>query len=119
MNKLSGKVALITGGASGIGEATARLFVDEGASVTVADIQDERGQRIVKELGAAACYVHVDVTHEADVQAPSTSSSPSRVASIASSTMPAAPARTDGSRTYPSRASTRRWRCCFAVSFSA
>ena len=69
MNRLSGKVALITGGASGIGEATTRLFVEEGASVAVADIQDDRGQRLVKELGSRASYVHVDVAREADVQA--------------------------------------------------
>ena len=69
MNRLSGKVALITGAASGIGEATTRLFVEEGASVAVADIQDDRGQRLVKELGSRASYVHVDVAREADVQA--------------------------------------------------
>jgi NAD(P)-dependent dehydrogenase (short-subunit alcohol dehydrogenase family) len=69
MNRLKGKVALITGAASGIGEATTRLFVEEGASVAVADIQDDRGQRLVKELGSRASYVHVDVAREADVQA--------------------------------------------------
>jgi NAD(P)-dependent dehydrogenase (short-subunit alcohol dehydrogenase family) len=69
MNRLSGKVALITGAASGIGDATTRLFVEEGASVAVADIQDDRGQRLVKELGSRASYVHVDVAREADVQA--------------------------------------------------
>ncbi len=69
MNRLSGKVALITGAASGIGEATARLFVEEGALVAVADIQDDRGQQLVKELGSRASYVHVDVAREADVQA--------------------------------------------------
>ncbi len=69
MARLNGKVALITGGASGIGEATVRLFVEEGASVVVADIQDERGQGLVSELGARASYVHADVSREADVQA--------------------------------------------------
>jgi NAD(P)-dependent dehydrogenase (short-subunit alcohol dehydrogenase family) len=65
--RLSGKVALITGAASGIGEATSRLFVAEGASVVLADVQDERGRRVAAELGARAAYVHADVSREADV----------------------------------------------------
>jgi len=63
------KVALVTGGASGIGEATVRLFVEEGASVMLADIQDDRGRRLAGELGSRAGYVHADVSREADVQA--------------------------------------------------
>jgi NAD(P)-dependent dehydrogenase (short-subunit alcohol dehydrogenase family) len=69
MSRLPGKVALVTGGASGIGEATVRLFVAEGASVVVADIQDERGQRLAGELGGRAAYARTDVSREADVQA--------------------------------------------------
>jgi NAD(P)-dependent dehydrogenase (short-subunit alcohol dehydrogenase family) len=69
MARLSGKVALITGGASGIGAATARLFVEEGASLVVADIQDERGHELVSELGSRASYVHAEVSREEDVQA--------------------------------------------------
>ena len=53
MPRLNGKISIITGGASGIGEATARLFVEEGAHVVIADIQDDRGQRLAKELGSA------------------------------------------------------------------
>ena len=69
MTRLKGKVALITGGASGIGEGTARLFVEEGAAVMLADIDDERGRRLAGELGSRAGYVHADVSREADVKA--------------------------------------------------
>jgi NAD(P)-dependent dehydrogenase (short-subunit alcohol dehydrogenase family) len=69
MSRLAGKVALVTGGASGIGEATVRLFVAEGAAVAIADLQDERGERVAAELGSRSTYVHADVSREADVQA--------------------------------------------------
>ena len=67
MARLDGKVALITGSASGIGEATARLFASEGAKVVMADIQDQRGEKVADEIGAD--YVHVDVSKEEDVKA--------------------------------------------------
>ena len=69
MSRLARKVALITGGASGIGEATVRLFVQEGAAVVIADIQDDRGRRLAGELGDRAAYQPTDVSREADVQA--------------------------------------------------
>jgi NAD(P)-dependent dehydrogenase (short-subunit alcohol dehydrogenase family) len=69
MDSLSGKVALITGGASGIGEATVRLFAAEGARVVIADIQDTRGERLAAELGEQACYIHLDVTQESQIKA--------------------------------------------------
>lgn len=68
MCKLDGKVAVITGGASGIGEGTARLFVAEGARVVIADIQDERGAALAGELGALAAFQHTDVTSEDEVK---------------------------------------------------
>jgi NAD(P)-dependent dehydrogenase (short-subunit alcohol dehydrogenase family) len=67
MGRLDGKVAVITGGASGIGEAGARLFLEEGARVLIADVQDEKGLRLAEELGASAVYHHADVSREADV----------------------------------------------------
>lgn len=51
MGRLDGKVAIVTGGASGIGEATVRLLRSQGARVLAADVQDERGKRLAEELG--------------------------------------------------------------------
>lgn len=68
MGRLEGKIAVITGGASGIGEGTVRLFVQEGASVVIADVQDERGEKLAEELGTATTYVHADVSREEDVR---------------------------------------------------
>ncbi|XP_017620741.1 short chain aldehyde dehydrogenase 1-like [Gossypium arboreum] len=68
--RLEEKVALITGGASGIGESTARLFLKHGAKVLIVDVQDELGQSLCKELGTPdiVTYIHCDVTCETDVQ---------------------------------------------------
>ncbi len=69
MKRLEGKVAIITGGASGIGAGTVRLFADEGASVVIADVQAEAGNQLADELGDAVVYQHTDVSNEADVSA--------------------------------------------------
>jgi NAD(P)-dependent dehydrogenase (short-subunit alcohol dehydrogenase family) len=69
MNRLDGKVALISGAARGIGAETARLMVEAGAWVAVADVLDERGRETVRALegtGGEALYAHLDVTREED-----------------------------------------------------
>ncbi|GFP93607.1 short-chain dehydrogenase reductase 3b, partial [Phtheirospermum japonicum] len=69
-NRLEGKVALITGAASGIGAAAARLFVDHGAAVVVADIQDELAHQLVASIGSdRVSYRHCDVRDEQQVAA--------------------------------------------------
>jgi 3alpha(or 20beta)-hydroxysteroid dehydrogenase len=64
MSRLSGKVAIITGASRGQGEAEARLFVSEGARVVLADILDDAGETVAKELGDHARFVHLDVSDE-------------------------------------------------------
>jgi NAD(P)-dependent dehydrogenase (short-subunit alcohol dehydrogenase family) len=67
MDRLKGKVAVITGSAEGIGAATARLFAREGAKVVVADINDAKGTKVADEIrkaGGDAIFVHLDVTSE-------------------------------------------------------
>ncbi|WP_149825121.1 SDR family NAD(P)-dependent oxidoreductase [Streptomyces tailanensis] len=64
MGKLDGRVVLVTGAARGQGEQEARLFRAEGAAVVVADVLDDQGETLAKEIGAL--YVHLDVSREAD-----------------------------------------------------
>jgi len=65
--RLEGKVAAITGGASGFGAGAAGRFVAEGARVVIGDIQDEAGQAVAEDLGDACVFVHCNVTVEDDV----------------------------------------------------
>ncbi|MFF8645226.1 SDR family NAD(P)-dependent oxidoreductase [Streptomyces sp. NPDC015345] len=74
MGKLDGRVVIVTGAARGQGEQEARLFAAEGAEVVVADVLDDQGEALVKEIveergERAATYVHLDVREEADWQA--------------------------------------------------
>ncbi len=69
--RIAGKVAVVTGGCSGIGRATVTRFVEEGAKVVIGDIDDERGRVLAAELGGPeiATYQHVDVTSKDEVDA--------------------------------------------------
>lgn len=70
-NRLRGKIAIVTGGASGIGEATSRLFASEGATVVIGDVQERRGAEVADAIradGGQATFMPLDVTVEAQVQ---------------------------------------------------
>lgn len=69
MGRVAGKVALVTGGARGIGAASARALVAEGAKVVLADVLDDEGKALADELGESARYVHLDVTSEEEWRA--------------------------------------------------
>ena len=65
--EISGSVALVTGAASGIGAAVARQLADAGATVVVADVQDDKGQALAEEIGGV--FAHVDVTDTDQIKA--------------------------------------------------
>jgi len=67
--RLKDRVAIITGAGSGIGAASARRFVEEGAKVLIADMRDDAGQAVADELGDSAAFLHVDVSKEHQVSA--------------------------------------------------
>ena len=64
---IQGKVFIVTGGASGLGEGTARMLAAQGGTVVIADMQAEKGEAVAKEIGGA--FVKCDVSNEADGQA--------------------------------------------------
>jgi NAD(P)-dependent dehydrogenase (short-subunit alcohol dehydrogenase family) len=67
--EIAGRTALVSGGGSGLGAATARMVVERGGSVVVADVDSGRGERVAAELGERARFVATDVTDEAGVRA--------------------------------------------------
>ena len=67
--RVDGKVALITGGGSGMGKVAAQLFASEGAKVVLTDVNDDAGETTASEIGESALYVHADVSREADAEA--------------------------------------------------
>ena len=68
MDRLKDKVALITGGTSGIGAETARLFIKEGARVVISGRSEEKGANLASELGEKASYIMSDITKEEDIE---------------------------------------------------
>ncbi|GER37929.1 NAD(P)-binding Rossmann-fold superfamily protein [Striga asiatica] len=66
--RLEGKVAIVTGGARGIGEATVRLFAAHGAHVIIGDVEDDLGNSLARALSPNVSYVHCDVASEADIE---------------------------------------------------
>ncbi|MET0801710.1 MAG: SDR family NAD(P)-dependent oxidoreductase, partial [Actinomycetota bacterium] len=67
--RLDGKVALITGGGSGMGRVASELFASEGARVVLTDVNDEAGEATMAAIGNDALYVHADVSREGEAKA--------------------------------------------------
>ena len=105
--------AVVTGGASGLGEATARLLAAAGAKVAIFDLDGERGRAVAEELGGAFC--EADVTDEASVDAALRQARARRTASSASSST--APASAPGKRTASRKRETGRARAHDLASF--
>ena len=91
MGALDGKIAIVTGGTSGIGEGIAKAFVSEGAKVVIVGRREEEGRALEKRIGVR--FVRADVANEADVKAMVDKTSNGSGASIVSSTTPAFPRR--------------------------
>ena len=106
MGRLDGKVAIVTGGARGQGEAEARLFAREGAKVVVADVLDEEGKQVAKDIGDAAVFVHLDVSREDQWEGALRARRSTSARSPCSSTTP----RSSGRRPSSTRRSTTTWR---------
>ncbi|MBA4024062.1 MAG: 3-alpha-hydroxysteroid dehydrogenase [Gordonia sp.] len=68
MGRLEGKTAIVTGGAQGMGAATVRVMVEEGAKVVIADLAEQAGKSLAAELGDAASFCRLDVSNESDWQ---------------------------------------------------
>src|SRR5579864_5054900 len=66
--ELAGRVAIVTGGASGLGRATVELFVEEGAQVVIADLDAERGEQLASDLGKPAAFKLTNVAEADQVQ---------------------------------------------------
>jgi NAD(P)-dependent dehydrogenase (short-subunit alcohol dehydrogenase family) len=66
--EISGKVAVVTGGASGLGAATARMIVEEGGHVVIVDLNEQAGQSLAKELGSRARFVRADISEPSEAQ---------------------------------------------------
>ena len=111
--RIDGKVAIVTGGASGIGEGAVRLFAQEGGRVVVADIQDERGQALVESLGATPPPTSTP-TWPTKTTSPGPSPTPSTASdgSTSSSTTPATAASWAASWKSTKTATTKPWTCC-------
>ena len=68
MGRVSGKVALITGGASGLGSAAAKLLAEQGASVVITDVQEDEGAKVAAGIGHDVLFLPQNVASEADWQ---------------------------------------------------
>ena len=120
MGRLDGKVAVNTGAASGIGRRTAEVFVEEGAKVVVADLDEERGRRVAEALGPQASFIRADVANGAEIRS-AIEHALERFGrlDIMFNNAGFGGARATASRSSPRKAGMRRWQCCCAPSFLA